>query len=97
MTCAIFLGLGHAQLFAAGVRHHFAEDVFERLRRKDRLHELVELVAEYCVMPTAAAKRTTRWRAKPEKSGSSMAPRISRTRSARKLKHSTPSPSFMPR
>ncbi len=35
-------------------------------------HQLVELVAEYCVMPTAAANRTTRLRGKPEKSGSSM-------------------------
>ena len=40
----IFLGLRHAQLRAAGVRHHFAEDVGERLRREDRRHELVELV-----------------------------------------------------
>ena len=51
----------------------------------------------YCAMPTAAAKRTWRLRGKPEKFGSSIAPRISRTRSARKLKHSTPSPSRMPR
>ena len=51
----------------------------------------------YCVMPAAAAMRTTRRRAKPEKSGSSSAERISRTRSARKLKHSTASPSRMPR
>ena len=47
-------------------------------------------------MPTAAANLTARVRAKPENSGSSSAARISRTRSARKLKHSTPSPSCMP-
>ena len=45
-------------------------------------------------MPTAPAKRTTRGRGKPEKFGSSIAPKISRARSARKLKHSTPSPSL---
>ena len=66
----------------------------ERLRREDRLHAACRARREYCVMPTAAANLTVRLRGKPEKSGSSMAPRISRTRSARKLKHSTPSPSL---
>ena len=47
-------------------------------------------------MPIAAAILTVRARAKPENFGSSSASRISRTRSARKLKHSTPSPSRMP-
>ena len=41
----IFLGLGHAQLRAAGVGDDLAQDVRERLRREDRLHQLVELVA----------------------------------------------------
>ncbi len=40
----IFLGLGGAQLRAAGVGDDLAEDFRERLRREDRLHELVELV-----------------------------------------------------
>ena len=47
----IFLGLRHAQLRAAGVRHHFAEDVGERLRREDRRHELVQLVASIASCP----------------------------------------------
>ena len=40
----IFLGLGHAQLRALRVRHHLAQDVGKALRRKDRRHQLVELV-----------------------------------------------------
>ena len=41
----IFLGLGHAQLRAAGIRHDLAEDVRERLLREDRRHQLVEFIA----------------------------------------------------
>ena len=50
----------------------------------------------YCVMPTAAANLTVRGRGNPANAGSSIAPRISRTRSARKLKQRMPSPSRMP-
>ena len=44
----IFFRFGHAQLRAAGVGHHLAEDVREALRRKDRLHQPVEIVAVLC-------------------------------------------------
>ena len=57
---------------------------------------LVLSAAEYSTMPVAAAKRGTRARGKPAKSGSSRADRICRTRSARKLKQSSPSPSRIP-
>ena len=50
----------------------------------------------YSVMPTAAATLTVRVRWKPENVGSRIAASSSRTRSARKLKQSTPSPSRMP-
>ena len=89
----IFLGLGHAQLGAAGVGDHLAQDVREALRREDRAASACRALREYCAMPTAAANLIARLRGKPSNSGSSIAPRISRTRSARKLKHSTPSPS----
>ncbi len=40
----IFLGLGHAQLRAAGRRYRFAEDVGEALLREDRVHQFFKLV-----------------------------------------------------
>ncbi len=41
----ILLGLGHAQLRAAGARRDLAENVREGLRQKNRLHQMIELFA----------------------------------------------------
>ena len=63
----VFLGLRHAQLLAAGLGHDLAEDVCRACGGKIVCISLSSSVL-YCAMPTAAAKRTVRLRAKPEKS-----------------------------
>ena len=91
----VLLGLGHAQLRAPGARDDLAQDVRQRLRREERLQERVQLFA---VLGHAGGGRDLddARRGKPENSGSRIAASSSRTRSARKLKQSTPSPSRMP-
>ena len=51
----IFLGLGHAQLRAAGVGHDLAEDVRKALRREDRRHQRVEIAR--CTAPCRPRRR----------------------------------------
>ena len=92
----ILLRFRHAQLRAVRGGRDFPQNVRKASAAERSSASAGPDRSLYCVMPTAAAKRTARLRGKPANDGSSIAPRISRTRSARKLKHSTPSPSLMP-
>ena len=88
----IFLGLRHAQLGATGVRHHLAQDVLERLRGKNRRHEVVEL--RRCIAssrpPPPGGPRA---RAQSRRNPFPKSRREFRARGQPKSKQSSPSPS----